>query len=104
MFTDADATVSQTSNVYDIAQLDQVRIHIVQSNPASTGTFELYSRQGKEDTFGLVDFNEPLLADTDGQLLISLTILPGTEIRLDYVPTVGSGTFTAVMSANSIGA
>lgn len=103
LMKDADATLTVDSIVVDVSQLDKTSIHI-KHDVTSTGTFEVFVKNGDKDTFFALDFGEVLATDASGEVQILLNELPFTALYLAYTPTVGVGTFTAILTSKSLGA
>lgn len=109
VFDAVDATTPQTSDIFTVDKLDYGSIHIVH-DPTSTGEFHVYARMsrgqldgGVNDTFFELNFGEPLAADASGEVQLRFDVVDFVEFYLEWEPTVGVGTITAIPTFKSDG-
>jgi len=100
-----DATTTQNSsfNPTDVSQVDKATIHVVFS-AANSGAFSVWAKNSLNDTYFELDFGAPLTLTAETECLIDLQQLDFQFIYLNWAPTAGAGTFTAILHMASLGA
>jgi hypothetical protein len=100
LFSNADMSIGQTSNLIKIYQLDNVSICLSLSSTA-VGTFYV---DGGDGTIMLpLSFGTQITApDPDNEIHIELTELGCSHLRVRYVPTSGTGALSGTIEGKSL--
>lgn len=109
MLDEADLTLTTTSNLTEVSNLDKASIHIVWSGTSPIGTIIVESTNDSasnpQAVWREVNFGSAIeITGNSGDHDIVFNELPFNAIRIKYVPTSGSGTINAALSASVVGA
>lgn len=94
-----------TSESFNVQNLDNLSIHL-EFTGTPTGTVTVEARNGSDDDWYTLTLGGGAIAmvGAAGDHQIFLTMLPFTDIRLQYAYTSGTGAITAAVTAKTVGA
>lgn len=107
IFNATSATTNQTSSTVNVLNLDKCSVH-VKFSAANTGEFTVEARNRRDESddapWYQLDFGSDLTVTDETQVQIVLNSLPFTDFRVNWIPSAGSGTLTARVTAKTEGA
>lgn len=105
MLRAVSATTSQDSsaNPTDISYVDKASIHC-KFSAANSGSFKVWVRNSIDDTYFELDFGSALTLTSETECNIEMQQLDFQTMYLQWVPSAGSGTLTAILHMASVGA
>ncbi len=99
----ATSAQSNSASPTDVSQIDKCSFHC-KFSASNSGTFKVYARNSKSDSFFELDFGSPLTITSESECLIDLQEVNFSDIYLDWAPSSGSGTLTTILHMSSVGA
>jgi len=103
VFNAVSATTNQTSAETSIQGIDKLSYH-VKFSANNTGAFTVEAKNSDSDAWFSIPFNATMSITADNEALLIMNETPFKLIRLNWVPSAGSGTITAILNMRSIGA
>lgn len=99
----ADATVNQTSAISVVESCDKASYHI-KFSANNTGAFTIEARNSEADSWYVLDFGVSLAITSQSDVILNINQINFHSMRLNWLPSAGSGTVTAYLFGASEGA
>ena len=102
-FDTVNAVINQSSDIHHTSEIDYLSMHC-KFSAANSGTFIVYGKNHDKADWYELDFGAPLVLSSQSECQIVLTQIPCKYLKLEWVPTGGSGTLTVYTTMKSVGA